>query len=448
VSRTARPVLAAAILLTICAEAARGEEPALLAPPIRSSFNIVLNPTEPIPLPPVTGVATEGQLTMSQAESLAAARHPALREAEGLLRATQGNWVQVGLRPNPKVGYSGEEIGDSGKAGKQGGFFSQEIVTADKRGLNRSVASREVAAAEQRYELTRLQLTTSVRMYYYEALAAERAMALAENLSSIAAESVTVSDKRLQALEGSRAAVLQSQIESESASLLVEQATNRRKAAWRRLASLVGKETELPPALEDTLLQPLPELAWESTRDRILTDSPELAELRYNVERARWAVARARAGRVPNVDMEAGVAKDNVTGDTIASVIVSMPIPVFDRNQGAITQAGGELTAAQAALEQRELVLQERLATALSDYATARQRVAQYSEAIIPKARESLEIITHAYEQGELDYLQLLSIQQTFTEKNIAYLQDLEIAWKKWAEIDGLLVGPLPSGAE
>jgi cobalt-zinc-cadmium efflux system outer membrane protein len=305
-----------------------------------------------------------------------------------------------------------------------------------------------VSAAEQRYELTRLQLITSVRMYFYEALAAERALALAGKLRSIAAQSVTLSDKRLQALEGSRAALLQSQIESESASLLVEQATNRREAAWRRLASLLGTESEPPKSLEDTLLQPLPELGWESTRERILADSPELAELRYDVERARWAVTRARAGRVPNVDMEAGVAKDNATGDTIASVQVSMPIPVFNRNQGAIAQAGGELTAAQAALEQRELMLQQRLAAALRDYATARQRVAQYSETIIPKARESLDIITHAYEQGELDYLQLLAIQQTYTEKNIAYLQDLEIAWKKWAEIDGLLVGPLPNGAE
>ena len=241
---------------------------------------------------------------------------------------------------------------------------------------------------------------------------------------------------------------MQSQIESESAALLQEQATNRREAAWRRLASLIGMDGEPLHSLEDTLLEPLPELDWNSTRERILLESPELAELRFGVEGARWAVARARAGRVPNMEVQAGVAQDNATDDTIANLQVSMPIPVFDRNQGAIAQACGELTAAQAALEQRELALEQRLADALRDYATARQRVARYSDSILPTARQSLDIITRAYEQGELDFLQLLSIQRTYTEKNLAYLQDLEIAWKKWAEIDGLLVGPLPNGVE
>jgi outer membrane protein TolC len=56
-------------------------------------------------------------------------------------------------------------------------------------------------------------------------------------------------------------------------------------------------------------------------------------------------------------------------------------------------------------------------------------------------------MITQAYRQGELDYLQLISAQQTYTEKNLAYLQDLETAWRKWAEIDGLLVETLIMGA-
>jgi outer membrane protein, heavy metal efflux system len=228
--------------------------------------------------------------------------------------------------------------------------------------------------------------------------------------------------------------------------VLEQQATNRREAAWRRLASLLGMENEPARPLEDTLLKPLPELNWEATRERVLSESPELAELRFAVERAKWAVERARAGRVPNVDAQAGVAQDTATRDTIANVQISMPIPIFDRNQGAIAQACGELTAAQAALEQRELALEQRLAVAIRDYVTARQRVMRYSETIIPTARRALDITNRAYEQGELDYLQVLTVQTTYTQNNLSYLQDLEIAWKQWAEIEGLLVGPLPAG--
>jgi cobalt-zinc-cadmium efflux system outer membrane protein len=67
-------------------------------------------------------------------------------------------------------------------------------------------------------------------------------------------------------------------------------------------------------------------------------------------------------------------------------------------------------------------------------------------DSILPATRESLNMFTQAYQQGELDYLQLIMAQQTYTEKNIAYLQDLENAWRKWAEIDALLVGEIMPG--
>jgi cobalt-zinc-cadmium efflux system outer membrane protein len=183
-------------------------------------------------------------------------------------------------------------------------------------------------------------------------------------------------------------------------------------------------------------------------RERILAGSPELSELRYAVDRARWAIERASAGRVPNLSVEAGVTHDNVTDDTLANVQVSVPLPVFDRDQGAITQASGELAAAQAALDRKALQLEERLAAALRDYATARERTARYAEKVLPVARETLDITRKGYEAGELDFLQVLAVQQTFAEKNLSYLESLETAWKKWAEIDGLLAGRVSDETE
>jgi len=195
--------------------------------------------------------------------------------------------------------------------------------------------------------------------------------------------------------------------------------------------------------LDDALAEPLPEIEWESARDRLLSASPELAELQFNVDRAKWAVQRATAGRVPNVSLQTGVQFDHVSRDTIANVQVSMPLPLFDRNQGNVTRACGELAAAQAALEERELALGQQLASAVAEYQTARRRAEKFAATILPAAQQSLDLVSQAYEQGELDYLQLLAAQRTFTEKSLTHLQDLETAWMKWAEIEGLLVGAL-----
>lgn len=398
---------------------------------------------EPIPLPPVGDASAEKQLTLAEAESLATSNHPALREAAAQVRAAQGKWVQVGLAPNPTIGYSGDEMGASGTAGKQGGFIGQEFVTGGKLDLNRGVALREQQVAEQRVERVRLQVITTVRKYYFEALAAERAVTLSRQLNEIATQSVQVSERRLKALDIPKTALLQSQIESESAGLLEQQANERRDAAWRRLASTIGAPSDRRALLEDVLARPLPELDFATMRERLVRENPELAELRFAVDRARVAVARASAGRVPNVMVQGGVQHDNELRDTIANVEVSMPLPVFNRNQGAIAQACGELAAAQAALEARQLALDEQLSAALRDYRTARERVNKYAGKILPAARETLDMINTGYQHGELDYVQVLTVQQTYAAKNLSYLQDLETAWKQFAEIDGLMVGEL-----
>jgi cobalt-zinc-cadmium efflux system outer membrane protein len=485
------PVLVAAALLAACADSAAEEVAALDILYLGSGPQPSLLPAEPVaeqtaeqlpeppggskpvpvPLPPVNACdalwrergigpqfdnavengkeeGNDHRLTLGEVEAMALEIHPALREAAGRVRAAQGNWVQVGLRPNPEIGYLGEEMGDAGTAGKQGGFVSKEFVTAHKLGLNRSVASQEVAAARERMEVARLQVLTTARIYYFEVLAAERAVELAKQLSTLAGESMRVSQERLKALDIPRVSLLQSQVERESALLVEQQASERYAAAWRQLSTAIGAYDPQTHTLDDTFQRPLPEQEWDAVRDRVLAENPELAARRYAVARARWAVRRASAGRVPNVDVEVGVAHDNATEDEIANVRVSMPLPVFDRNQGAIAEASGELAAAQAALQEAELAVEQRAAAALRDYTTARLRTIKYSERVLPIARESLDVMIRGYREGELDYLAVLTAQQTYADKNLEYLQDLETSWKKWAEIEGLLVGPVPDRPE
>ena len=238
------------------------------------------------------------------------------------------------------------------------------------------------------------------------------------------------------------ASLLQSQIESESADLLVEQQSSAaHAAARRRLAAAIGSQTDLPENLEDVFARPLPDLDFATVRDRILQDSPELAELRFAVDRARWAVQRASAGRVPNVNVQAGVQYDNAAQDTIANVQVSVPIPVLDRNQGAIAEACGQLTAAQAALEARELSVQQQLVMALARLQHGPRARERYNDKIKPAAEKSLKYTNLGFEGNQVDYAQAYNVQQTYSAKSLSYVEDLETAWQQWAEIDGFLLG-------
>jgi cobalt-zinc-cadmium efflux system outer membrane protein len=121
------------------------------------------------------------------------------------------------------------------------------------------------------------------------------------------------------------------------------------------------------------------QFTWEDTLNRLLAESPQLAGALAGVARAQATLSRECAGRVPNVDLQAGVQYDNATRDTFASVQVGVPIPIYNRNQGNIRKAQAELIAAQHEVTRVRLALEQRLAAVFEQYATAHHQVEKYT---------------------------------------------------------------------
>ncbi len=61
--------------------------------------------------------------SLADLESMAMQRNPTLARSDARINAARGEWLQVGLRPNPRIGYDGGEIGNEGRSGMQGGIL-------------------------------------------------------------------------------------------------------------------------------------------------------------------------------------------------------------------------------------------------------------------------------------------------------------------------------------
>ncbi len=380
-------------------------------------------------------------MTLAELEEMAERCNPTLAQAAARVQAARGQYVQVGLYPNPVVGYLGSEIGNEGRAGQQGGFIGQEIVTAGKLRLNRAVACQEILQAEYAWETQRFRVLTDVRRGFYEVLVAQRTMELAEQLVGIGERGVKAAEALMKAKEAARADVLQARIEADSASILLEKARNRCAGAWRGLAAVVGDPALQPTPLAGNLQDGMAQLTWEDTLNRLLAESPQLAGAQTGVARAQTTLSRECAGRVPNVDLQAGVQYDNATRDTFASVQVGVPIPIYNRNQGNIRRAQAELAAAQHEVRRVQLALEQRLAAVFEQYATAHQQVEKYNRDIMPNAQESLKLVSSGYRQGEFSYLMLLTAQRTYFQTSLAYLDALRDLRAAGVAIEGNLLG-------
>ncbi|MEX0642456.1 MAG: TolC family protein [Pirellulales bacterium] len=395
-------------------------------------------PSEGELLPPAIA-SPNGEVTLHDLEQMALAGNPAVAQAEARIRALRGRWVQVGLPPNPSAGYVASEIGDEGKAGQQGGYVGQEFITGGKLRLNRAVVSQEIQQAEQQFAGMQLRVQTDVRKAYYSALVAQRRADLAAELASVSGEAVKASQELLQAEEIPRAGLLQTQVEQQNAAILALAAQNDQQAAWRRLSAVVGSDLSIQRLTGD--VGQLPGLLnWDDQLVRVTTTSPEVSAAMAELARAQTALQRARVEPIPDINTQFMVQFDNATEDTIAGVQMGIPLPLWNRNQGGIRQAEAEITQARRNADRVELNLKQRLAAAFQEYSTARSQAETYSTQILPKAKETFDLVQRGYRLGELGYLDLLNAQRTYSQTNLAYLDALGALWRSWADIEGLLL--------
>ena len=400
-------------------------------------------PTAPVPAPSPVAEARPGaqaRLTLAELEEIATANNPTLPQAARRIEALQGRQLQVGLYPNPVVGYIGDDMGEAGTAGQQGAFLGQKIVTAGKLRLNRTVVGQEIQQAQHAWEVQRWRVLNDVRAGAYEVLVAQRTIELNDQLVRIGEAGMKAAEALFRNQEVARIDVLQARVETNSAKLELDNARNQYVAAWRKLALVMGVPDMEPTPLADELQNEIPELSWDDSVLRLMSESPQLAHARAGVERARYTLARAYAERTPNFDIGGAVRYNNASRDTVAMIQIGLPLQIYNRNQGNIAKAQAEVAAARREVQRVELVLQDRLADAFKQYANARQQTRRYVDDILPDAKTTLELVRTGYEQGEFGYLELLTTQRTYFRVNLAYVGSLRELRVSSVRIDGMLM--------
>lgn len=388
------------------------------------------------PPAPTPGVG----LTLSQLEQLALTYNPSLSQARAVVSKARGLRTQVGLHPNPMVGYAGEEMGDEGTAGQQGAFITQTFVTGDKLGWNRRVFDQEIQVLLWQAEAQRQRVFTDVRMQFYEALAAQRRVELTRELEQIAQAGVETAGRLVESLQSGRPDLLQAEIQLNEVSIVRQNAEYEYRAAWQRLAALAGLPQLAPAPLDGVLELHGPDRDWLATLDSLLAGSPQVQQAAAAVQRASAMIEREERQPIPNVDVLLQVMHMNVTDDEAASVMIGVPVPLFNRNQGNIDRAQAEYVYACREYERIRLALQARLADAYRDHQQAHNSVRRYRDEILPRAQENLDLTELAYDNLQLDFLRILTARRSYFEANLRSIDALVSLQKADALLDGLLL--------
>lgn len=373
--------------------------------------------------------------------ALAVARNPRLAKATFAIDAARGRYIQAGLYPNPLLNLSWDEIGD--RTGQLGIItlpgLTQTIVTGRKLSLAQAVAASDIDLASLNVLRERYAVIESVRAAYFDLLTLEKRMAALRELLTISDEAVKNGQILLDNKKLARLDLVQLQVQRERIRAEFEAAERELPSARRALAAVIG-DPKMPVEAAIGNFEDLPVYDPDRTLDLVMATHPDVQSARVGVARAAAAVRRARAEVIPDIALTTGYVLQYENKSQDFSIGATAPVPVWNRNQGAIRAAQAELASARQEVARMENDLAERVAAALRLHVAARRKAELFKKEIIPKAIEAAELSLKAFQGGQFEYLRVIQAQRSVAEARLEYNKALGDAWKGAAQLSGLLL--------
>lgn len=379
---------------------------------------------------------SNAELTLQQALNLALKANPeiavALRERE----AMQGVQTQAGARPNPTISTSIQDTrSDTRQIFLQ---LNQEIELGNKRNARIEAADTFYSKADAELDNKKADIHANVIAAFYAVLAAQERLILAKSSLEVANLALDAAAKRVRAGKSSPVEETKSKIAESGAKIEFNQAVSQLADNRKKLSALWGSPLPLFERAEGQVTA-IPQTVALSDLDLMLEDAPaiKLAKLEVNSREALTHVERSKT--TPNITISAGLVNNQEIGLNQALLGLTVPIPLFDRNQGNLQEAISRKYKAEDAL----IALKNQLGSSLSSqYArlnAARQASESLRTEILPSAQSAFDAANKGFVAGKFNFLDVLDAQRTLFQAKSQYNQTLLEAHQAVAEIERIL---------
>jgi outer membrane protein, heavy metal efflux system len=359
---------------------------------------------------------------------------------------------QAGLRPNPTVDFEQTTGRFTGSWGDQATTigFALPLEIGGQHGRRIELAQAELAATEAEIADRERRLVGAVRAAYAEALAALRELQITEGLNNLDLQTSSVVEARF--TEGESAALEVNLLRVE-----VERLRSRRafiegklQAAVLSLKRLTGMAPDESLRLREDLREPgLPEPppSLESAVEFALRQRPDLRLARLNERAAQAGLRLARAQAAPGVTVSAKYSSDRSITDLPAPLIpfpdrsrtlsfgVSVELPLFKRNQGAISEAETAITQVQRRREFAEQVVRNEVSSAYVRYQAAQASQQLFEQGVLARSNANIRTLQEAYRMGAFRVTELIAEQRRLVDSEREYTEVLTERYRALADL-------------
>ena len=362
-------------------------------------------------------------MNISYFRDLALTRSPAVSIGQQRVEAAKGRQVQAGLYPNTRVGYHANEIGMHGSDGAHGVFLQQRFITGGKRELDVQIAEQAVFSEQFFLEASKLRVLTDVDNAFGNLLIAQQKVDVLSTLVNVNRTTFDATKRLVEAGQSGKHVEWQASIELSQAEVARDQAIQEHQYAWRDLMFVCGQPNIKLVRVSGDVAKVVNGGSFQAVVESIINKSPQVAMAQQRIQQATLNVRRQKLETIPNIDAMVSLRNHSLTGDNITNIQVAIPVPLFDKNQGNIRAAEAEEAIRRAELRRLKLSLRQRAASVYRDFETARIAESRYREEILGSATKNLNLITKGYQDGQIDFLSMLTAQRTLLNVQLTYLR-------------------------
>ncbi|MDR0870287.1 MAG: TolC family protein [Planctomycetaceae bacterium] len=385
------------------------------------------------------GTTHEG-LTFEQLWEIASENNPSIKQKANLLAAARGGQIQSGLYPNPTVSWTGDNLGVNGTAGKQGFAVSQPFVTAGKKQLDRTVASYDTVIAGKQYEMEKARVHNDLQIAHAEMLH-DQIYYISETFCHHLGQNLLRAALELEKQGKSRPIdVLKFKTSIKESELALIITRRNIDASRTKVSSLLGVDLQPNQMVQGSLSLDGRDTNWASVWETFRHTSPQISVAQSKVAQSRANLSRQLAERTPDVSGTFSLARDIIGEKTVPLASVSLPLKIYDRNQGNIRKAQAQIAAAHRDAERIEMGLQNQLAAICRDYDNAKELIVLYEQDVLPDSFQTLKMVEDAYAKGGISYLELYEQRQSMMNLLLKYVDALRNQKVAAVLMDGALL--------
>jgi outer membrane protein TolC len=220
--------------------------------------------------------------------------------------------------------------------------------------------------------------------------------------------------------------VVRARVEAARAANEVRVAENEERLARAALNFLMGRTPSSPLAIQGDLRIPVGAYDLEEITGWALQDRPEVLKVTSAIERERLVKRQGFMSYLPDFDV--GASKHQIPGEGETwDVTLSLALPVFfwQPARGEIAEADANLRALQQEASHLANAITLEVEGAYVNLTSAANQIRLFEEDILTQAEEAYQMYQFAYEQGEIEAMDLIEARRTLNDARTSYADAL-----------------------